>query len=154
MFVDISKAYDKVWIDGLLYKLHHDCHIQGNLFYMLRALLKGRTMQVVYNNLTSSTHVLTAGVPQGSVLAPLLFLIFIHSLTTQISPSICQSLFADDIALLPLTSGTAGLVNLQSALNAHCLCHALESYILSKENTSVIFYTSAPSSRCHDTHSR
>lgn len=103
VFVDITKAYDKVWIDGLLHKLHHDCHIHGNLFYMLRALLKGRTMQVVYNNLISTTHPLTAGVPQGSVLAPLLFLIFIHSLTTQLSPSICQSLFADDIALLPLT---------------------------------------------------
>ena len=34
VFVDISKAYDKVWIDGLLYKLHHDCNVKGNLFYM------------------------------------------------------------------------------------------------------------------------
>ncbi len=117
VFIDISKAYDKVWIEGLLYKLHHDCQVTGSLFYMLRALLVGRTMQVVHNNMISDIHTLTAGVPQGSVLAPLLFLIYIHSLTTSLSPSICQSLFADDIALLPLTSGTAGLISLQTALN-------------------------------------
>jgi hypothetical protein len=86
VFIDISKAYDKVWIDGLLYKLHHECQITGALFYMLRALLVGRTMQVVHNNMTSDMHTLTAGVPQGSVLAPLLFLIYIHSLTTSLSP--------------------------------------------------------------------
>ena len=57
VFVDISKAYDKVWIDGLLYKLHHDCNVRSNLFYMLQPLLKGRTMQVVYNNMISPAHV-------------------------------------------------------------------------------------------------
>ena len=140
VFIDISKAYDKVWIDGLLYKLHHDCNIKGNLFYMLRALLKGRTMQVVYNNLTSLIHELTAGVSQGSVLAPLLFLIFIHSLTTQLSPSICQSLFADDIALLTYTSGTAGLVNLRM-LDVLSYYSARWKLVFSQKKTQVLFFT-------------
>ena len=141
VFVDISKAYDKVWIDGLLYKLHHDCHIKGNLYYMLRALLKGRTMQVVYNNLISISHQLTAGVPQGSVLAPLLFLIFIHSLTTQLSPSICQSLFADDIALLPFTSGTAGLINLRFGLDVLTDYAVRWKLVFSQKKTQVLFFT-------------
>jgi hypothetical protein len=141
VFVDISKAYDKVWIDGLLYKLHHDCHIRGNLFHMIRALLKGRTMQVVYSNLISTVHELTAGVPQGSVLAPLLFLIFIHTLTTQLSPSICQSLFADDIALLPYTSGTAGLVNLRLALDVLSDYAVRWKIVFSQKKTQVLFFT-------------
>ena len=141
VFVDISKAYDKVWIDGLLYKLHHECHITGNLFHMIRALLKGRTMQVVYNNLISTTHELNAGVPQGSVLAPLLFLIFIHALTTQLSPSICQSLFADDIALLPHTSGTAGLVNLRLALDVLSDYATRWKIVFSQKKTQVLFFT-------------
>lgn len=141
VFIDISKAYDKIWIDGLLYKLRHDCNIKGNLFYMLRALLKGRTMQVVYNNLSSLTHELTAGVPQGSVLAPLLFLIFIHSLTTQLSPSICQSLFADDIALLPYTSGTAGLVNLRMGLDVLSEYAVRWKLVFSQKKTQVLFFT-------------
>jgi hypothetical protein len=141
VFIDITKAYDKVWIDGLLYKLHHDCHITGNLFYMLQALLKGRTMQCVYDNMISLTHVLTAGVPQGSVLAPLLFLIYIHQLTTQLSPSICQSLFADDIAILPLVSGTAGLTNLQIALNVLSEYAVRWKITFSQKKTQLMLFT-------------
>jgi hypothetical protein len=140
VFIDISKAYDKVWIEGLLYKLHHDCGITGPLYYMLRALLVGRTMQVVHNNMLSDTHTLTAGVPQGSVLAPLLFLIYIHSLTASLSPSICQSLFADDIALLPLTSGTAGLVSLQTALNITTTYALRWKITFSQKKTQVLFF--------------
>ena len=140
VFIDISKAYDKVWIDGLLYKLHHDCQITGSLFYMLRALLVGRTMQVVHDNMISDVHTLTAGVPQGSVLAPLLFLIYIHSLTTSLSPSVCQSLFADDIALLPLTSGTAGLISLQTALNITTRYALRWKITFSSKKTQVLFF--------------
>ena len=126
----------------MLYKLHHDCGIRGNLYYMLRALLKGRTMQVVYNNLISLAHALTAGVPQGSVLAPLQFLIFIHALATQLSPvHICDSLFADDVALLPRTSGTAGLVNLRLALDVLTEYAMRWKINFSKKKTQVVFCT-------------
>ena len=64
VFVDISKAYDKVWIEGLLYKLHK-MGITGNLYYMLRALLTDRTIQVVGDGKISIIHMLQAGVPQG-----------------------------------------------------------------------------------------
>jgi exonuclease III len=140
VFIDISKAYDKVWIEGLLYKIHHDCNITGPLYYVLRALLIGRTMQVVHDNMTSNTHTLTAGVPQGSVLAPLLFLIYIHSLTNSLSSSICQSLFADDIALLPLTSGTAGLICLQTALNITTTYAQRWKITFSQKKTQVLFF--------------
>ena len=110
---------------------------------MLRALLKGRTMQVVYNNLISLIHELTAGVAQGSVLAPLLFLIFIHALTTRVSSRICQSLFADDIALLPVISHTAGLVNLGFALDvlSHKRKHKYYSSHQTNEQNNIYNHT-------------
>ena len=118
VFVDISKAYDKVWIDGLLYKLHK-MGITGNLYYMLRALLTDRTIQVVGDGKISIIHMLLAGVPQGFILAPFLFLIYIHDicqLPDDLMFPICMSLFADDIALVALKSGPLALTSMQRAL--------------------------------------
>jgi hypothetical protein len=119
VFVDISKAYDKVWIEGLLYKLHK-IGITGNLYYMIRSLLLNRTIQVVgVDGKISTTYILSAGVPQGSILAPFLFLIYIHDMLSDDDvKAICMSLFADDIAMLPLTAGSNGLAPLQRALSA------------------------------------
>ena len=108
-FIDISKAYDKVWIEGLLYKLHR-MGIQGNLYYSIRSLLLNKSIQVVSaDGTTSQTHTLTAGVPQGSILASFLFLIYIHGIIADVPPNVCLSLFADDIGVLPLTPGPEGI---------------------------------------------
>lgn len=63
VFADISKAYDKVWIEGLLYKIRK-MGITGNLYYMLKSLLINRTIQVVGMGKVSALHALLAGVPQ------------------------------------------------------------------------------------------
>ena len=143
VFVDISKAYDKVWIDGLLYKLHK-MGVRGNLFYMIRALITNRTIQVVSDGKVSQTHTLTAGVPQGSILAPFLFLIYIHDITlagpNRIPHNVCMSLFADDIALLPLMPGTAGLTPLQSALHYMTEYANKWKITFSSKKTNVVFY--------------
>ena len=86
VFIDISKAYDKVWIEGLLYKIHK-IGITGNLYYIIKSLLLNRTIEVVSaNNSTSTIHTLSAGVPQGSIWAPFLFLIYIHDIIKDASP--------------------------------------------------------------------
>ncbi len=142
VFVDISKAYDKVWIDGLLYKLHHDIGIRGNLFYMIRALLTSRTIQVVCDGKTSTLFDLTAGVPQGSILAPLLFLVYIHELTNipGNNTSVLMSLFADDIALAPLRCGSLGVLSLSSAL-FHLSDYARKWKItFSAKKTNVVYF--------------
>ena len=142
VFVDISKAYDKVWIDGLLYKLHHDLGITGNLFYMIKAMLTKRTIQVVCDGKISTMYVLEEGVAQGSILAPLLFLIYIHDLT-QIrgnGTSICMSLFADDISLLPLQHGSAGIAALNRALDDMSIYARKWKIIFSAKKTNVVYF--------------
>jgi hypothetical protein len=140
VFIDISKAYDKVWIDGLLYKLHHDLHITGPLYHMLHALLTERSIQVIHSNEESDTHFLAAGVPQGSILAPFLFLIYIHGITEHISALVCPSLFADDIAVCATASGDAGMPALQQSLDRMTDYAQRWKLTFSAKKTNVVFF--------------
>ena len=79
VFLDISKAFDKVWHEGLLLKLSN-C-ILGNLLKLLRDFLYCRKQRVVLNGQNSSWKNVSAEVLQSSVLGPLLFLIYINDLS-------------------------------------------------------------------------
>ena len=96
VFLDISKAFDKVWHDGLIFKLQ-TYGIDGKLLKLLKSYLKDRQQRVLLNGQTSSWKNVLAGVPQGSVLGPLLFLIYINDLPDGLT-SICK-IFADDTSL-------------------------------------------------------
>ena len=96
---DISKAFDKVWHQGLLYKLKQN-GISGNLQVILTDLLKDRKQRVVLNGQNSFWANIEAGVPQGSILGPLLFLIYINDLPDNLSTNV--KLFADDTSLFSL----------------------------------------------------
>ena len=73
VFLDISKAFDKVWYEGLLYKLK-SMGISGELYNLLENYLSGRFQRVILNGQHSSWKPILEGVPQGSILVPLFFL--------------------------------------------------------------------------------
>ena len=95
--LDISKAFDRVWHPGLLVKLQALGFV-GKLLDWLSDYLSNRSLKVVLNGKSSSPKSINAGVPQGSILGPLLFIIFIDDITQGLSnPSI---LYADDVTLM------------------------------------------------------
>ena len=97
IFLDISKAFDRVWHDGLIFKLKLN-GITGNLLQWFESYLTNRQQCVRIGSNVSSLRTIEAGVPQGSVLGPLLFLIFINDLVTKIEFSNIR-LFADDTCI-------------------------------------------------------
>ena len=92
VFLNISKAYDKVWHDGLIYKLKQN-GIKDKLLCLLKGFLKNRPQRVVLNGQSSSWTKVNADVPQESILGPLLFLIYINDLPSGLQSNL--KLFAD-----------------------------------------------------------
>ena len=104
MFLDISKAFNKVWHQGRLHKLKQN-GISGNLLETLTDFLKDRKQRVVWNGQNLSRKNIEAGVPQGSILGPLLFLIYINDLPDNLSTNV--KLFADDTSLFSVVHDIA-----------------------------------------------
>ena len=97
IFIDLSKAFDTLDHQILLRKLQH-YGIQGTPLNWFRSYLTGRTQSVKFNGEVSTPIALKTGVPQGSVLGPLLFLIYINDITNA-SRLLQEILFADDTSL-------------------------------------------------------
>ena len=96
IFLDISKAFDRVWHRGLIAKLR-TIGVEGILLNWFISYFSCRKQRVIIEEVHSDWRNIEAGVPQGSVLGPLLFLIYINDLPATIF-SRCF-LFADDCFL-------------------------------------------------------
>lgn len=96
IFLDITKAFDKIWHQGLLYKLRQ-IGTPDYLFQIIKSFLNQRKFQVKINDAISSLRQISAGLPQGSPLSPVLFNLYISDYPHLIDSQI--ALYADDTAL-------------------------------------------------------
>ena len=94
--LDISEAFDRVWHAGLLHKLM-SYRISGQIFGLVSSFLSNRHLRVVLDGKSSQEYPINAGAPQGSILGPTLFLIYINDLPDDV---ICDiAIYADDTTL-------------------------------------------------------
>ena len=98
VYLDIRKAFDAIDHPILLRKLY-SLGIRGNLYTWIKGYLTNRSQFVMYNNSKSKTKFITHGVPQGSILGPLFFIVFMNDFSR--APNILFSiLFADDTTII------------------------------------------------------
>ena len=110
IYTDFAKAFDSIPHERLLNKLEH-LGVRGDILNWIRSFLTGRTQCVKVECFTSKWMEVVSGIPQGSVLGPLLFVIFINDLSDDMKYSICR-MFAGDCKLYGLV-GNENLDKLQ-----------------------------------------
>ena len=114
ILLDFTKAFDKVPHNRLCYKLSL-YGIRGSLLLWIKNFLTGRTQQVVVNGHISDHTEVTSGVPQDSVIAPLLFLLYINNLPDNITSTV--KIYADDVLLYRSIDSIQDSIALQQDLN-------------------------------------
>ena len=96
MALHTSKGFDKVWHAGLLHKLK-SYEIPGHILALLSSFLSNKRLRVVLDGKSSQEYPVNAAVPQGSILGPTLFLLYINDLPDDV---ICDiAIYADDTTL-------------------------------------------------------
>ena len=113
IFLDFAKAFDSVAHERLLLKLDH-IGVRGKLLSWIRGFLTNRQQRVVCNGHSSAWARVISGVPQGSILGPLLFLVYVNDVSVNlVSPT---RLFADDCVIYRQVVSTDDCVTLQEDL--------------------------------------
>lgn len=116
MFFDISKAFDNVWHKGLIFKLIN-ARIPNYIIYYIQNFLNNRKFYIKIDNSRSDLYNIEAGVPQGAVLSPILFNIFINDIPLENSKNKSYSLlFADDLTTFFIFRKTG---NLEKIINKY-----------------------------------
>ena len=121
--LDIFKAFDRVWHAGLLHKLT-SYGISGQIFGLISSFLSNRQLRVVLDGKSSQEYPVNSGVPQGSILGPTLFLLYINDLPDNV---ICDiTIYADDTTLYSKCDWTSDLwQQLELALNLNLIYETL-----------------------------
>ena len=120
VFLDLKKAFDSVPHQALLNKLH-SLHLPIHLFSWFSNYLKQRLQRVVLHGCTSPWLPVVSGVPQGSILGPILFLLYINGIfNVQLSKGSTLLVYADDILLFKPLSSPSDIQELQDDVDRIC----------------------------------
>ena len=136
IYLDYSKAFDKVDHHILLQKLER-IGITGKLYRWLECFLTDRVQQVIVDGVSSSFAIVISGVPQGTVLGPLLFIIFVDDMSEVVKHSILK-LFADDSKLSKAIRSMLDQILLQEDVNAILLWAKDNNMELNEEKFQLI----------------
>ena len=115
-YIHFAKAFDTVCHSKLLYKLSN-LGIREPLFDIIASFLSNRSQQVVIDNCLSNSSFVRSGVAQGSVLGPLLFVIYINDLAECIPTGNNIRLFADDVKLYSEIKCKLDIANFQESID-------------------------------------
>ena len=140
IFCDVSKAFDRVWHKGLILKLEMYA-IRGKLLQWISSNITHRNQQVFVNGAKSKPRYLTAGVPQGSVLGPFLFVVYVNDIADKLD--CITRLFADDTSL---GKSLKNIKVIETSLNANLntLCNWSKDWLISynpDKTEAVVFST-------------
>jgi len=116
VFLDVVKAFDTVWIEGLLYKLTL-LNFPSYIVHTISSYLRGRTFEASFQTATSSRQGMQAGVAQGALISPVLFSLYVNNMPSP-SHHVKLALYADDTAIITMSRKPTLLVSyLESYLN-------------------------------------
>ncbi len=125
VFMDIAKAFDTVDHSKMLQKLR-EFGFSGSVLLWLKNYLSGRFQRVTVHGATSQSLPITSGVPQGSLLSPFLFSVYINDLPNHLSSSTGVGLFADDTKLYKAVQNPSDALILQEDIQ-HLQCWSEEN---------------------------
>ena len=115
--VDIAGAFDRVSHCGVIHKAE-SCGLRGDLLKWLRSYLSNRRLQALVGGQTSTAYPVWAGVPQGSILGPTLFILYVNDIADGLPPEVGINTYADDTTLYTLISEPSNTQHTTAVLQA------------------------------------
>ncbi|XP_040966432.1 uncharacterized protein [Gossypium hirsutum] len=147
IFLDLSKAFDLVWTDGLMYKLAN-LGLTGNIYNWIRSFLTDRRIQVSIGNHLSSEKRLDNGTPQGSVISPTLFNVMVNDIKHYLPKDVTLAAYADDCTIWRYAT-RFGIVEekMQTAINRFSKWANDWGFIISTTKTTGMIINQDPSTK-------